>query len=369
MIGWLIFVYDRTAEERFPFKRKWYRFDYARATDAEIDHVLWLVSRESNRLRSPAPASNPNEWHVTFELSRGETSTSAAILPYRHLFAHISDEESAFSDEEVGAGFLCVRLPMNSYFENENEEPITLTQVFDCEAQRESGKNALAVVYDRPESILRLAPAEPLRPDLWSANDAALVAHLFDIYRQLIESRWLQSRCVVASAPNGTCEAILPVKEDCRAIILPFRQLYSQDGMDDLYNRCCKVHKRHCPPGHPMSAWVEHYKRRFNGFLNEPPTFPRVKCSVTARQYLDAVAYGTGMIHASNRKESPVVDLTSLLDANPRGFVVIGYHSILQTLLGYVSMTIPVIQKNVFHWENDLGWASAGRMSSGALFG
>jgi len=369
MIGWLILVYDRTAEKRFPFKRKWYRFDYALATETEIEHVSRIVSRKPDALRSTASTTKPNDWQVMFELSAGENSTSVEILHYRHLFKYIPDEEEAFAEEEVRAGFQCVTLPTESYFEDENQEPITLTQVFDCEAQRESGTEARAIVYDQPESILRLAPVEPLRPELWSADDATLVAHLFDVYRQLIESRWLQSRCVVAPAPDGKCEAILPVEEDCRAIILPFRQLYSQDGMDDLYNRCCKLHKRHCPPTHVMNAWVVHYKRRFNGFLDEPPTLPQIKCSATARQYLDAFGYGAGMIHASSKKDTPAVTLSKLLEANPRELVVMGYHYILRTLLGCVSMTLPVIQKNVFHWENDLEWASKSRMSSGALFG
>lgn len=362
-------MYDRTAKEHFPLKRKWYRFNYDRATDAETDQVLRLVSKESGRYPSPTPSLKLGEWKATYESSWGATGTSKDILRFRHLFEYVPDEGRAFSGEDVRAGFLSVTFPTESYFEDESEERITLTQIFDCEAQRTTGQRAHAIVYDQPESILRIELADPLRPELWNADCAALMAQLFDVYRQLIQSRWLKSRCVVSPSTDGKCEAVLPVEEDCRAIILPFRQLHSQDGMDDLYNRCCRIHNRHCPQTHPAFGWVEHYKRRFNAFLNAVPGFPQMQCSITARQYLDAVAYGTGMIHASNSKEAPVVDLTRLLEADPRELVVMRYHCILRTLLGYVSMTIPVIQKNVFHWENDLGWAAPERTRAQELFG
>ena len=55
VITWLIHVYDRTAAERFPFKRKWYRFNYARATDAEKQSQLKRLADFKKRHEAEAP--------------------------------------------------------------------------------------------------------------------------------------------------------------------------------------------------------------------------------------------------------------------------------------------------------------------------
>lgn len=366
MIGWLIEVYDCTASERFPLKRKHYRFDYSRATEAEIADVLCLVNaRRQNR---PLHASNstPGKWTETWSLGDASFFTSKEILKYRHLF--VPDELRASEGYAASDGVRTVSLASESYFEDENELPISNVKMWDCEARRRFGNNARAIVYDEPESILRRAPAEPIRPELWNQGVADLLAQFFEIHRQLTQSPWLRDRCVVARSANGECNSILPVENNCQAVVLPFRQLYSKDGQDDLFNRACKVHNRHCPDAHPTCDWVQHYSRSFNAFLQKPSGFPPMQCDLSVRRYLDAFAYGAGLVHASNKKEEPVKDLDALLAAHPRELVVMTYHHILRTLLWNVSMAVPVICQNTDHWMNDLKWASPRKQSLQGLF-
>jgi hypothetical protein len=151
--------------------------------------------------------------------------------------------------------------------------------------------------------------------------------HLAAVHDQLIGSRWLQTHCVVAPAANAKFQAILPIHEDCMAVVLPFRQLYSKDGMDDLFNRCRTIHNRHCPKDHPTHAWVDNYRKQFNALLEKPVGFPLNGCALPARRYLDAFAYGARVVHVSSKKSSPAEDLKNLLASHPREMVVMGYHA------------------------------------------
>lgn len=369
VITWLVLVYDRNADVRFPLKRKWYRFNYDKATPDEVEQVLALVKWRRPKLSCTASQAPVGEWQATYELSSVASATSSEILRYRRLFDFVPEDRLVTSNDDLHGGFMCVSLPPESYFEDENGHPISLTEIFDAEAQRTSGKNTRAIVFDYPESVLRHSPAAPLRPELWTPRDAESLAQFFDVYRQLIQSRWIKSPCSVSPRPGGKCDAILPVEEDCRSIVLPFRQLYSKDSADDLFNRCCNLHNRHCPPGHPYFVWVDHYKARFNSFLNHSVRLPAVNCSITAQRYLDAFAYGVKLVHASAKDDTATRDVEALLSGNPQELVVLAYHHILQTLLGYVSMTLPILEKNVAHWVNDLGWKWEPRVGSGILFG
>ncbi|MCK4340342.1 MAG: hypothetical protein KAY37_01290 [Phycisphaerae bacterium] len=366
IVTWLILVYDRAAAERFPFKRKWHRFNYARSTDAEAQEVLRLCAHKRHD-EGPPPDMPVGETRVSHELG-GSSGTSKQILQYRHLFDYVADENNLFADAQDACAFLSVALAPNSYFEDETQHPISLVQVFDEEAKRKHGAGAISIVLDEPESILRCGPAEPIRPELWKPAHAELMAHLSDVYAQLARSRWLQARCVVSAVAKEKYNAVLPVHEDCMAVILPFRQLYSKGSADDLFNRCCKIHSQHCPRDHPAYDWVNWYRTRFNAFLDQPVTAPFSKSNLPPWRYLDAFAYGAKVVHASGKKHKPATDLDALLAGHAKEMVVMEYHYILRTLLGYVSMVIPVLRHNVTHWTNDLGWAGKSSPAARDLF-
>jgi len=236
VICWLILVYDRTATDRFPFQRKWYRLSYDRATNSEAQEVLRLVEGRRND-DLPAPPTKLGEGRLSIHLG-GADSMDRRILQYRHLFDYVPDEKQLCADMQNSCAGGNFSLGPDSYFEDENEKPITMVQVFDEEAKREHGNGAISILFDHPESILRCGPADPVRPGLWCQSDAELMAQLSDVYVHLIQSRWLRTPCVVSTLAKDKYHAVLPVPEDCMAVILPFRQLYSKDCADDLFNRC-----------------------------------------------------------------------------------------------------------------------------------
>ncbi len=367
LVTWLILVYDRTAEERFPFKRKWYRFNYDLSTPKEIEVVLAICGHKHVDLLPDASPLGLEETRVSYQLGGG-TNTSPRIVEYRHLFEYVPDENNLHADIESFSGFLSVTLPNDSYFEDENDKPITLLEVFDEEGNRRTGTSGFAIVMDMPESVLRCGPAEPERPELWSEADAKLLAHLLDIYSQLMQSRWIQSPCVVSPVSETEIQSVLPTQQDCMAVVLPFRQLYSKDGMDDLFNRSCKIHNRHCPKHHPTHNWIDYYRKQFNAALDSPVGFPLQNCDLPAKRYLDAFAYGARMVHGTGKKAESEADLKLLLSSHPREMVVMGYHATLNQLLRTVSMAIPVLKQNVHHWTQTLGWASSTSPGGRQLF-
>jgi hypothetical protein len=116
-------------------------------------------------------------------------------------------------------------------------------------------------------------------------------------------------------------------------------------------------------------GWIEHYQTKFNKFLERPVSFPLKQTTLPARRYLDAFAYGAKVVHATSKKGDPAADLNGLLAAHARQMVAMGYHFILRTLLGYVSMSMPVLRQNVTHWIKDLGWTGTASPGGRELFG
>lgn len=367
LVAWLIFVYDTTAEKPYPLKRKWYRFDYDKASDDETAAVLGLVSHDRLDPSCDDTALESDQATERLCLSGGEVFPSPEIIHYRHLFVPV--EEAELNSHIPGAdGFLTVMLRPDSYFEDENEKPISFMEVHDREARREGTKETFAIVPDHPETILRFGPAQPIRPDLWSQRDADLLAQFFDTYNDLISSKWLHSRCEVVSSGTGVHAALLPLHEDCMSVILPFRQLYSSGENDNLFNRCCGIHNRHCPPDGAHLRWIQHYKCAFNAYLDRESGPTLVNTKISVRRYLDAFAYGARIVHATSKTNEPQSDLKALLSANASEMVALGYHFALGQLLGYVSHAVPIIRQNVHHWTADLGWPKPTRPVAWELF-
>jgi|GEM_PF-2722210 len=364
IIIWTILVYDRSATDRFPLKQKTYRFNYDRATESEAQEVIRLCSHESRDEIPITDIEGSERWTIQLNINTG---TVKQILKYRHLFDNISDESNLFADASNARGILNMNLWPDSYIEDENQQAISWVQMMDEESVRKYGK--VAIILDHPESILRYGPADPVRSEKWQPDSAGLMIQLLDVYDQLIKSRWIKSPFKVTLIDKVMRQAILPIREDCRAIIVLFRQLYSKDSTDDLFNRCCIIHNCHCPPEHCARWWIAHYRTQFNKFLEKTVRNPFLKTTLPARRYLDAIAYGTNLIHASSKKDETEADLDNILAANNEKVVMIGYHDILQTLLVYVSMTIPVLRQNVTHWIRDLNWPVSGIPKGRDLFG
>ncbi len=360
-------MYDRTDENRFPFKHKRYVFSYERASLKEAQNVIQLCCEE-RRFPPPMKSTKIGDRQITFSVGASKC-TSPEIIKYRRLFDYVPEyaKDNCFKDSALGAVHH-VKLAPNTYFEDEKEDVITRIQIFDEEAQRKGGGHKLSIIKDVPESIIRFGPAKPLREHLWEKEDTAVFAHFFSQYHFIRKSRWIFSPCQVSPVSADVCFSELPLEEDCMAIILPFRQLYSKHPNDDLLNKVCNIHKRHCPKQHPTYDWVEEYRKAFNRTLENPSWFPLNKCEISVRRYLNAFAYGARVIHVKNQKQEVAQDWTYLLKTFKKEMVIMQYHAILRDLISRVSMVVGVLRQNVSNWVKDFGQEGGEGLEGSSIF-
>ena len=362
-ISWLILVYDRTAEERFPLKRKWYVFSYERASEEEIQKVVSLCSPKKEF--SP-PIENPKLGDFKITYSIGARHTNLEILKYRHLFDLVPDYGVANIEHSGFRTFRSVSLTPNSYFEDENEKPISELDFFDEEMQRRNGETGIAIIFGKPESIFRLDPVKPTRDELWRNTDSDIIDHFFKQYYFIRKSRWFKSPCSISHTSRNEYFSQLPIQEDCMAIILPFRQLYSNNDTDNLFNKVCNVFKRHCPKDHQSFLWIEQYQKDFNLLLEEAPSFPLHNCEINRRRYLNAFAYGAKVVHVKGSNSEPSKDFEYLCNNFRLDEIVMQYHLILNDLMNKFAMVVDLLRKNFGYWVNDLGWKGPSEKPSGS---
>ena len=327
-----------------------YVFSYERASDEEIEQVEKLCCTDSDF----PPKISLKNGDVQTTYSVGATHcTDRKILNYRHLFDYIPDYKGGGHKEELYTSICSVNLANNSYFEDENEVPISFLQISDEEAQRRGGGQCVAVVKDIPQSILRFEPAKPIRKELWGKPKADIFALFFRQFSFIWKSRWINSPCQISTVTTEEYIARLPLEEDCMSIIVPFRQIYSET--DNLYNNACNIFKCHCPKEHPSYDWVVGYQKEFNHSLEGNTFFSILDCGINVRRYLNAFAYGASLVHV-NGKEKYKEDFDYLREKYQHEMIVMEYHSILHGLMSKMSMINDVMRKNVEYWINDLGW-------------
>lgn len=362
-ISWLILVYDRKAENRFPFKRKWHVFSYDRASDRDAEEVIRLCCGEES-FASQIEKPKMGETQITYSI--GFSYTNRSILQYRHLFDYVPDLENA-SDHSNEQYIACrsVNLPPDSYFEDENQEPISMMQIMDEEAKLENGSTA-AIVMDIPKSILRSGPSSPIRKDLWKKADWDIYTLFLKIYHFIHRSRWYVSPCMVSSIPNDIKHTQMPLSEDCMAIIIPFRQLYSNNQSDNLFNKICNIHSRHCSQEHPTYMWVKEYQKVFNRSLDDKVHFIPAcgintqNCDINNRSYLDAFAYGAKIVHVQHQKEKTAQDFRYLQDNFKIEHMVMQYHMILHALMRPMGMVVEILKQDFNHWAEKHGFEKTG---------
>lgn len=342
--------------------RKRYVFSHERASEEEIEQVLKLCCKESD-FPPPMKSSKIGDTQESYSVGLNDY-TDRKILGYRHLFDYIHSNESGDHKDQFYTPYHSVNLADKTYYEDENEKPISFLQIADAEAQRDD-RHLLAIVKDIPESILRFKSARPIRKNLWKKTDADIFALFFKQLSFIHNSSWINSPCQISPISKEKYLSKLPLKEDCMVIILPFRQIYSSNDSDNLFNKVCGIYKRHCPKEHPTYDWVEDYQKDFNGILEGYIHFPIQDRQINARRFLNAFSYGAKVVHVKSREE-PSLDLEYLLGKYQREQVIMQYHVILRGLMSKMSMVNGVLQKNVGHWVNNLGWERPSDKPSGS---
>lgn len=271
-----------------------------------------------------------------------EHSTShPGIRAFRGKFQEVSEEQLARRMHQATA-FKSVIL--DEYFEDEECNPMGVIELL----QALNG-SANPIILGNPESVLRLGPVGIREKDRWSVSCANDIAHFLHLVEQIAGSNWLHSPLSLESIPgNNDIKKIInferPNAEATAAVVLPIRQLYSED---EAFNHACNWYLRHVADGRKHD-WVNERKDGFNRCRESEP-FPFNAWNRTTREVVDLFIYGTGLVHRKADKDREA-ELREAASEYGREQVVIVFNVCCRNLCRYAFDVYHVIRQDFQHW-------------------
>ncbi|MCH8150472.1 MAG: hypothetical protein IH987_21255, partial [Planctomycetes bacterium] len=304
---------------------RWFILDENRTAEEEKAIIIALIRGG----KPPTPSAPDGVFAESLTISHGISGTSRDILRYRHLFKECSSEEwkethESFFKSGQHRSMESVSL-MGQYFEDELGNEISEIEMHD---QMAGGKTT--IIFGKPESVTRLGPTIPKDREGWSVDTANTMAQFFQVVDLIRDSTWMAAPLTITQFDKGDiASSSFPSTEAALSILVLFRQLFSSNKQDDLFNRACGAYIRHCE-GPIKAEWVKVEKSNFNGILNGRPWPGLIKVDCPTAELLDAFLYGARLIHSRDDKRQESTELLrGILDKTPREHLVMGVNAIL----------------------------------------
>ncbi len=353
VIYWWISCFDKRKEDPLPVYTRGFVLDESRATDEQKVSILKLIrGSEADKPQHPVDVGQ-----TMVTVSHGIQRSNRDILKYRNLFMECSSQELRKIHDarksEFGEVSLVPVILTGEYFEDENGKEITKIEMMDYVAG-----GGPTIIAHNPQSVTRLGPSAAKEKDKWTVESANTIAHLFQIVNHIVASQWYCSPLSMTIL-NGKkiVSAAFPSVEGALGILVLFRQLYSSDSKDDLFNRACGIYVRHADHK-GKAAWVRDEKKAFKALLSGPPQPPRANLSCTMKELLDLFLYGAGIFHSRGKNSNDAQRLKKMLHACPREELVMAFHSSTKYLVQCALVVYPVIKQDFIYWIKDLKLAS-----------
>lgn len=270
------------------------------------------------------------------------------VLNYRGRFRELpATAVEARLDDATHAVVAC--LP--DYFEDELGNPMAPHELVGAL----TGEAEVLLLGD-PRSVLALGPSPVKDKGDWSPQTANKVARFLQVGRSIAESRWLKSPLGVAWGRGaGPGERPLrfqhPDREAMASICVWIRQLWSSDK---AFDAGCNAYIRHVADER-KALWVRERKTAFNRYLERQPESVDLS-GYSAREVLETVIYGSGVIHtrsASAQEE----DLRRLLAEHGGVRVTAAFYGCCMEICTYALDVYPVIKQDFEHWVRTEGCA------------
>ncbi len=152
--------------------------------------------------------------------------------------------------------------------------------------------------FDTIDSIWKLPCPELKNPAKWTLRNSEIVAHAYQVYHLILDSRWSLS-------PNSWAESdgssFLKLQDFLFAAVY-FRQFIANTS-DHLLRDVANRYIAHIDsPTH--RNWIEYQLDRFHRTLEENP-FPGSVEGCTGRKLFEAFIYGAGILHKIHDSEDP----------------------------------------------------------------
>lgn len=342
IITWLILVYDGNAEKRFPFKRQWHYFDYARATQEQIDAVIAICKPKSHI--NPANVS-PRIGDINYTFSTGiSTGTNPAILQYRNLFTYIAEDQlgSLYENEAWTAQY---NVSLNNYFEDENGQKITSVQYMNREAERIHGPGAMFSLVGNLESVLQFGNPSINNSEQWTQEDSDQIAHMIQTSNQIIGSKWFQTPVRITLQKNSLLDHDWPNLEDFIFASVYFRQLLKNG--DGLVGKSVRTYSKFSASDISVN-WIHNENKTLNRICSrEDPMLPGYKIEDIFNAYL----YGAGLMHSVSPKNKIQRDLFSeLLKRYPKHTILFTLNSSLKLMMNHIQNISQLIHRHYADW-------------------
>jgi hypothetical protein len=364
IIDWAVSCFDKRRKNPLPVYTRFYVLDESRATDEDKQAILALIHQND----IPTPAPPPGLGNTVYTFSQGRTGCDRRVLKYRSLFRECTMDELQSMLDRAKARGGPVRLEsvglMGEYFEDENGKEITDIEMMDYVAG-----GGPVIIMGNPKSVTRLGPSGMRAQDKWSIETANTMAHFFQVVDHVATSEWYRSPVSVSyDQSERVLSSVFPTVESALGMLLLFRQLYSSDNKDDLFNRACGTYLRHVD--HPgKEAWVRAEKKSFNLQLSGPPSLPNMGVNCTTRQLVDMFLYGAGLIHARGKDQTDQSRMKLTLRTCRREKLVMVFHWSLRSLFASALTVYPVLKQDFVHWMKDRGAAGPDLIDIAKLLG
>lgn len=293
-LRWPILVFDSTKAQPLPLETKWHRLDLSRASESDLQEILLIYLDMTKPLASVPYVANTTV-STTVNLIG---PPDRRLLQYRHLFVQCTNNDPSIGIS--GISFSTISLN-HEYFEDEYGRPVSGYDIV-----RQVSGNPEPIILGDPYSVLRLGPSDFVNNENWSVQSANCIATFLRVVMQIEISEWLRGKVsltVEEREPDSrVIAADFPGFEGTRSVVPLFRQLYSNDSSDDLFNRSCNIYLRHVGDER-KKEWMLHQRAAFNEALDAPPLL-MAEIGVNTRSFMNTVLYGTNLIHSRPKDKS-----------------------------------------------------------------
>jgi len=350
LVCWRIPTFDRRLKGPFPLPGRYYKLDWAKASESEQAEIIEILGVSDNSHKEDFVGLGQRS--ETFSV--GATKPDERMLRFRQMFVETSyeDIERLTSDSKTSCKLFTGVTINREYFEDETGREMSLPEMI----QIVSGNTRL-IPFDCA-TIVQRGPCTICAKEKWTVEKANTLFNFIQVVRLIWRSSWARKKASITTHFINKEDIVVasdfPAVESMCAVLTLFRQLYANDA---LMKNVCEIYKEHCN-NDTRTRWVVFCTETFTQRLKEPPfLFYLQKCGAV-KQLFNAFLYGTGIVHSPiNRNRAHRKRLSMLVKEYGREKVIMAVNQSFWMVLAYAIDVFHVVKQDYEHWTEQVGCA------------